>query len=184
MKVVSEGRLFSMEEPGFDSVEERLRRAESLREIEECVLHYTRCADMADPIGMAACFTSDARLRWTPDGEPVACGRKAILRHFEAIMGRARAQEHFCTNFQILFRSAGLAVGECNMFSWQMWKDGSRPSTICSGKYEFKAMLEEGQWRLASLCMILNAKIESGGIADGRIAEHLGRPWPPKGIGE
>lgn len=184
MRYVQNERLYGFEEPDFNTTELRLQRLESIRAIEECIFHYTKCADLADAAGMAACFSENGKLRWTATGAPIACGRQNMLHHFEEIAGRSLTQEHFCTNFQILFNSPKEAVGECNMFSWQHWPDPDKSRTLCLGRYEFQAVLEESQWRLSSLCLTLNAKLEGDAIAGGRVGEHFNRPWPPSAIGE
>ena len=173
------GRLYGLPEWEAKTPEERLERLESLRAIEECLFYYTKSADRADPVGMAACFTEGAVLRWDPQKPPVACGRDAILEHFRTIIGRAKTQEHFCSSFQIRFLSASGAIGECNMCSWQIWKDADKPETVCYGRYEFEAAREEGEWRLRSLCLTLNGKMEGTRLTE-RFAEQNERPWPPE----
>ena len=183
MRYVRDGKLDTFSEDGFDSLEARVQRLEDLRSIEELVTSYTRFADLADPEGMAACFAENGVLRWTPSGPPEAVGRETLRGYFRHAVGRSRTQEHFCTDFQLRFTSRGSAVGVCNMLSWQIWKDDSKPWTVCSGKYEFAAVKEDGRWLLSSLCLTLNAKIERHGIAGGREREQFGRPWPPEALG-
>lgn len=184
MKYVHAGGLKSFPEEGFETIEARLWRIESIRAIEECIFSYTKSADTADYESMAACFSAEARLSWGIEDAAAVCGRDKLRRHFEKIVGKSRSQEHFCTNFQILFLSQEKAVGECGMFSWQVWKDASKPSTLCSGRYEFQAVVEEGEWRISSLRLTLNAKIENGLMVGLREAEQFDRPWPPVAIGE
>lgn len=183
MKRVSEGKLVDFEESCFTTLEERVWRLESIRAIKECIYYYTKSADIADPDGMAACFTDGGQVFWHPDSEPAAKGRENLRIHFQKATGMSHTQEHFCTNFQIFFKDRCKAVGECNIFSWQIWKDVSKPATICSGRYEFEAQIENGTWRLASLCLALNAKFENGSVVDGREREQFNRPWPPMEIG-
>lgn len=184
MRYVHDGKLCSFAEDGFDSIEQRMWREESIRAIKECIYSYTKFADMADYGGMASCFVQDGKLSWHPHSPPFASGKENIRANVKHIVGKARTQQHFCSNFQMHFRSREKVDGECAMFSWQMWLDESKPTTFCSGRYEFQAVVEDGEWRLSSLLLVLNAKIENGAIADKREGENLDRPWPPIAIGE
>lgn len=182
MRYTQNGRACTFPEAGGETLEARVRRLENIRLIEECMFHYAKSADECDPEGMASCFTKDAVLRWGPESQPITGGRDALYRHFRSIMGKARAQEHYCTNFQILMQADDRALGVCNMHSWQIWKNPSRPETFCYGRYEFEAVTENGEWRFRSFLLTLNGKTTGSGTTAGREAEQSGRPWPPAPI--
>lgn len=91
---------------------------------------------------MASCFTETGRLRLGSKGTPITGGRKAIAEYFRGIVDRARTQSHFITNHQLLFDQPDRAVGECNMYSWQIWNSGDVKTTYCFGRYEYCAIRE------------------------------------------
>lgn len=151
------------------TVEARLKRMEDLRAMEACICYYTDCADLGDAAGMTDCFAEQAVLRWAPDREPAARGRTGIYHELQALMGRTKAQKHYCTNFQFRVYSGCQSAGVCNLYAWQVWNDGT--ITESYGHYMFEMVLEDGAWRIQNLCLAISGKTENGTFRDPKISE-------------
>ncbi len=179
MKHVSNGRMTRLPDAPVDTLEERVKRLEDLRAIEECMYHYMRCCDELDPIGMASCFTDTGKLSWGDVYEGYFDGRAAITAHLKEIMGAAKTQTHYCTNQQIFFETNDSAIVHCAMYSWQTFKDESVEDCYTFGRYETQVVRDsDGEWRFESFKLIMAG--QQGGT---RWGEHFSRPWPPVPIG-
>ena len=179
MKVTVDGKMTTLKDAPVSTLEERIQRLEDRAAIEECMMHYMRCCDNFDTVGMASCFSKDGKLSWGDIYPSVVTGREAILEHLQGLFGAARTQSHFCTNQQIYFESKDSAIVHCYMYSWQTWKDTAKEATYCYGRYETQVVREEdGEWRFASFKLVMAGQV--GGV---RTEEQFNRPWPPVPIG-
>ena len=167
--------MCTLQDAPAETLEERVRRLEDIRSIEEIMYHYMNYCDQIDPRGMASCFTETGKLSWGDVLPGHYSGRREICEQLTAMLGAARTQTHYCTNQQIWFESADSAVVHCNLYAWQTWKDETLPDTYTFGRYETQAVRDtDGEWRWQSFKLLY-----AGSIPTGREGEQFGRPWPP-----
>ena len=176
MKHLVDGKMYTIPNAPALSLEEKIKRLEDTESIKECMSYYFYYADMMDPVGMASCFTDDARLCWSPGGE-VYYGKEAILADFKSRVGAPNAQVHHGSNKQILFRTPDDAMMLCYLYSWKRFP-GEKPDYIIYARYEINAVRDtDGEWRFASMQFLT-----SGEANQPTEAQYFDRPWPPAPI--
>lgn len=182
MKTIAEGMLATVEEWPAVTLEERVRRLEDVRAIEEVVSHYARCVDALDAEGVAAVFTEEGQL--CGPGFPPVCGRAKIAKLYGRLLPAIALSAHGVSNIQVCVTAPDAAVAHCALWAWDgtgeslsFGDDVVEENQFSFGRYEFALVREpDGEWRASA--MNIHFAGQTGSAA--RNGEHRGRPWPPQ----
>jgi len=174
MKITVDGIVRTLKEYPAVNMEERLKRIEDIREIEELMHYYCMCADNKDAVGQASCFCKEGAMQLAESYEPVI-GREDIAQWIEKFLDMVVTGSHYISNFQLYFDGPGTAVAYMYGYSWQSFTEYPKKSDCHRwARYEIKYEKEDGYWRIKKLLML-----SSGEYNGHRACEQFGRPWPP-----
>ncbi|MBI1181090.1 MAG: hypothetical protein GC201_11065, partial [Alphaproteobacteria bacterium] len=138
---------------------------------------YTRYADCFDAAAMAALFTEDCVCDFFAGREPdkVTRDRQGLHDFLAEAMSQSVSSNHYISNVEIVFESADAAMFYAYMYSWQRFT-GYPQMADCHryGRYEMRAVRAGDGWRFSDLVLL-----SAGEYGGARIAEQIGRPWPP-----
>lgn len=180
MKIVSDGRMTSVNEGAIDGAAERIARLEDRIRIEELLAHYARCVDTQDAAGVAAAFLPDGCI-CGPNLQPVV-GSERIHKLYRRLLSAMKSSLHLVGSQQVLFESPNCAVVHAAFYAWDSYLDEADPDCYSFGFYEAKALKEEdGEWRFSALNIHFAGQLDSSSVPypGGRACEQFGRPWPP-----
>jgi hypothetical protein len=154
-------------------LESRLARVEARTEIIELMHSYCRHADRLDPPAMLAHFTDECRVSYVV-GEPWM-DKVALADMLNTYLPNTVSSQHMITNEEIIFVSGDEAILHTYMYSWQRYRDfPMRSDTHRFGRYECRVIRSGAGWRFTHMLLV-----SAGELGEPRIAEQLGRPWPP-----
>lgn len=176
MKYVKDGKLSALPEPPAATVEERLRRLEDTRAVEEILYHYTRAVDRNDFEGIAGCYTADGCLIPSDHAEPIT-GRDRILEVLGRLMDPSiKTSAHYILNQQIHFETRDTAVVYAYFYANKSFYS-ERADEVTWGGYELRVLREsDGEWRIKTHKIFMTRQ---DGSRTGRFGEQRDRPWPP-----
>ena len=155
------------------SLEDRLNRVEAQNQIIAQLHSYCRQADLLNPPGMLAHFTEECLVSYVVGGPPMTKAElKAMLEQY---LPNTTSSQHMITNHELVFLSEDEVLLHTYMYSWQRYKDyPMRSDTHRFGRYECRVVRRSGKWLFTHMNLI-----SAGELGESRIAEQLGRPWPP-----
>ena len=152
----------------------RLRALEDRVAITELMHSYCRHADNLDGRAMAALFVEDCEADYVPGGN-LLVGRDQLTEMLTSALSDVVSGSHYITNFELRFDGPDAAILACYMYSWQRFA-GYPVRADCHrwGRYEIRFVRVGQSWHFQRL------RLRSAGEYGGaRIAEHLGRAFPP-----
>jgi enoyl-CoA hydratase len=98
------------------SVGDALQRLIDVRDIEQLLFEYCRCADSNDPDGLARCFTEDCIARYGPG--PVSIGANARREQASRDLRMFSATSHHLSNVHVEHVDGDRARVESVVFAW------------------------------------------------------------------
>ena len=193
MKVNKDGKIVTMKDAPMNTLEEKVQRLLDRESIMEVMHEYTRCADINDPFGMAACFTDDCISTYWLDGEgEVLYGKDGLMRFLSTfyfgqpeppadamdkvdVPGIVVYGAHHIHNEQMFFETPDSATVFLYMFSIQRFTTQVSDS-LRWGRYELNFRRDEdSEWRIHRLRLLTIAE-----YAGTRQGEAFDRSWPPE----
>lgn len=119
-------------------------------EIELLMKHYCLYFDTKQPELLAALFTSDARIDYGPEVEPIV-GREKLEAMVKAgASSRFESTNHQICNEIVIFDGDESAHGTSHLYAWHKYF-GSEVIGHLWGGYRYRFNYEYGQWRISDL---------------------------------
>lgn len=115
------------------------------RDICDVLYAYARLADLNDPHGVAALFTTDCRVRYHPSR--VIEGRSALVAAVADALSRYTRTSHHIGSPQIRFVDVDSADAECTVIAWH--RDAAGAEWTLYGRYVDRLVRAADGWRIA-----------------------------------
>lgn len=158
------------------SLEVTVQRLQDRVDIHELLYRYCRHADMLDAVAMASLFVEDCEADFMNGQPPIVRGRNHLQEFFVTALQHVVSGSHHISNVELIFEGTDTVIAHTYMYSWQRF--GGYPTTAdCHrwGRYELRLMRRPEGWRFSRLRLF-----SAGEYGATRIAEQMGRPWPPR----
>lgn len=128
-----------------------LRELVDRQAITELLFAYCDRFDRNDPAGVAALFTPDAVIDYTPD-TPTVTGRELEASVAAGLRSVFAATSHHLSNVSITFEGIDAARSLSYLDAWHRYHDGS-PDGFLWGRYLHRFRRTTDGWRITELAL-------------------------------
>jgi len=154
--------------------EKKVRRLLDKQDMLEILYQYCEAADKNDPANMTKFFHEDCVVQYVPT-ESIKRGVKQLSDHLFSFLGAVISGSHYIMNPMFEFVSDDEVLLACYMFSWQRFSGyPAQADAFRFGRYEIRFIRSGETWRMTHMKLL-----SAGEIGGDRIAEQMGRPFPP-----